>query len=84
MDNNDPVLLNRRRILYAALMGGGSAALAACAPGDETGGSATGDIWAGFDGRITERTLAEAEKIFGLAFSESERQQILGGPVEEA
>ena len=84
MDNNDPVLLNRRRILYAALVGGGSAALAACAPGDETGGSATGDIWAGFDGRITERTLAEAEKIFGLAFSESERQQILGGPVEEA
>ena len=84
MDNNDPVLLNRRRILYAALMGGGSAALAACAPGDETGGSAAGDIWAGFDGRITERTLAEAEKIFGLAFSESERQQILGGPVEEA
>lgn len=84
MNNNDPVLLNRRRILYAALVGGGSAALAACAPGDETGGSATGDIWAGFDGRITERTLAEAEKIFGLAFSESERQQILGGPVEEA
>ncbi len=84
MDNNDPVLLNRRRILYAALMGGGSAALAACAPGDETGESAAGDIWAGFDGRITERTLAEAEKIFGLAFSESERQQILGGPVEEA
>jgi len=43
-----------------------------------------GDIWAGFDERITERTLAEAEKLFGLQFSEAERQQILGGPIEEA
>ena len=41
------------------------------------------DIWAGYDDRITERSLAEAEKLFGLQFSEAERRLILGGPVEE-
>jgi Asp-tRNA(Asn)/Glu-tRNA(Gln) amidotransferase A subunit family amidase len=81
MDTEDPAMINRRRILYAALMGGGGAALAACSS-DEDSADAEGDIWAGFDDRITERTLAEAEKIFGLQFSEAERQQILGGPVE--
>jgi len=79
MDNDDSVLLNRRRILYAALMGGGGAALAACSPDDDSDAT---DIWAGFDGRITERTMAEAEKIFGLEFSAAERQQILGGSIE--
>jgi Asp-tRNA(Asn)/Glu-tRNA(Gln) amidotransferase A subunit family amidase len=82
MDTEDPVMLNRRRILYAALMGGGGAALAACSPGSESEMEAV-DIWAGFDERITERTLAEVEKIFGLEFSEAERRQILGGAVEE-
>ena len=86
MNNEDTLLLNRRRILYAALMGGSGAALAACTPGGDSPDADLpgGDIWAGFDERITERTLAEAEKLFGLQFSEAERQQILGGPIEEA
>jgi len=85
MSSEDTVLLNRRRILYAALMGTSGAALAACTPGSDTGNTdqTGGDIWSGFDARITERTLAEAEKLFGLQFSTTERQQILGGPVEE-
>lgn len=84
MDKEKAQLLNRRRVLVAALAGGGSAALASCSPeaAKESGDSA--DLWAGYDERITERTLAEAEKLFGLQFSESERQLILGGPVEEA
>ncbi|RLA32924.1 MAG: amidase [Gammaproteobacteria bacterium] len=67
-------------------MGGSGAALAACTPGGDSPETdlAGGDIWTGFDERITERTLAEAEKLFGLQFSEAERQQILGGPIEEA
>ena len=86
MNNEDTLLLNRRRILYAALIGGSGAALAACTPGGDSPDAdlSSGDIWAGFDERITERTLAEAEKLFGLQFSEAERQQILGGPIEEA
>jgi len=72
--------MNRRRVLVAALMGGGGAALSACAPTED---SSEADIWAGYDDRITERSLAEAEKLFGLQFSEAERQLILGGPVEE-
>lgn len=75
------MLLNRRRVLYAALMGGGGAALSACAPADEAASET--DIWAGFDDRITERSLAEAEKLFGLNFTTEERRLILGGPVEE-
>jgi Asp-tRNA(Asn)/Glu-tRNA(Gln) amidotransferase A subunit family amidase len=86
MNNEDTLLVNRRRILYAALMGGSGAALAACTPGGDSPETDLfgGDIWTGFDERITERTLAEAEKLFGLQFSEAERQQILGGPIEEA
>ena len=83
MTSDDPVILNRRKILAAVLAGGGTAALSACAPGGDTAGTDSSDLWAGYDERITERTLAEAEKLFGLAFSESERQQILGGSVEE-
>jgi len=83
MNNNDPVLLNRRRILAAALAGGGTAALSACTPGGESEDADAGSLWAGYDERITERTLAEAEKLFGLQFSEAERQQMLGGAVEE-
>jgi len=81
MSDNDPVTLDRRKVLLAALMGGGSVALPACT---KDSGDETDDIWAGFDQRITERTLAETEKVFGLEFSEAERRQILGGPVEEA
>ena len=86
MHSKDKVLLDRRRVLYAALMGGSGAALAACAPGSDSSDTdlSEGDIWSGFDERITERTLAEAEKLFGVQFSEAERQQILGGPVEES
>ncbi len=80
MNKKQILMLNRRRVLAAALLGGGSAALSACTP---TGDSPDGDIWAGFDERITERSLAEAEKLFGLQFSEAERRLILGGPVEE-
>lgn len=84
MDNEKALLMNRRRILVAALAGGGSAALASCSQetAEETADNV--DLWAGYDERITERTLAEAEKLFGLQFSETERQLILGGPVEEA
>jgi len=86
MDNEETRLINRRRILYAALVGGSGAALSACAPGGDAAESILpdADLWAGFDERITERTLAEAEKLFGLQFSETERQQILGGPVADA
>lgn len=83
MKSYDPVLLNRRRILAAALAGGGTAAISACSPGGESGNVDSADIWAGYDERITERTLAEAEKLFGLQFTEAERRQILGGPAEE-
>lgn len=82
MSKKDTLLLNRRRVLYAALMGGGGAALSACAPVEEPASET--DIWAGFDDRITERSLAEAEKLFGLKFTEEERRLILGGPIEEA
>lgn len=82
MDNEEPVIINRRRLIYAAVAG--SAALAGCGPGEKDGAPQDTDIWAGFDGRITERTLAEAEKLFGLEFSEAERRQMLGGPAEES
>ena len=82
MNQDDPLLLKRRRFLMAAMLSGGAATLAACG-GEETA-EAGADFWAGFDDRITERTLAEAEKLFGIQFSEAERRQILGGAVEEA
>jgi len=81
MSKKESLLLNRRRVLYAALMGGGGAALSACAPAEDPASET--DIWGGFDDRITERTLAEAEKLFALQFTEEERRLILGGPVEE-
>jgi Asp-tRNA(Asn)/Glu-tRNA(Gln) amidotransferase A subunit family amidase len=80
MMNDDKPTLDRRKLLVAALAGGG-ATLAACG---RNGSDVSTDYWAGFDERITERTLAEAEKLFGLEFSEAERRQILGGAVEEA
>jgi Asp-tRNA(Asn)/Glu-tRNA(Gln) amidotransferase A subunit family amidase len=83
MHNKDKLLLNRRRILLTALMTGGGAALASCGPrGDSADGPRTEDnLWAGFDDQITERTLAEAEKLFGLEFTAAERQQILGASI---
>jgi len=83
MNNDEQTLLNRRKVLAAALLGGGSMTLAACGSPDDANDPATDGIWAGFDEKITERTLAEAEKLFGLAFSEAERRQILGGAIEE-
>lgn len=82
MNQDDPLLVQRRRFLMAAMLSGGAATLAAC--GGEEAAEAGADFWAGFDDRITERTLAEAEKLFGIQFSEAERRQILGGAVEEA
>lgn len=84
MSDNDTMLLNRRRILYAALMGGSGAALAACAPTGDVDEATLADdaLWAGFDDQITPRTLAEAEKLFGLKFTPSERQQILGSSID--
>ena len=74
----DHVSINRRRLLSAALASGvavGCSRSPEADPGDP--------LWAGFDERITERTLAEAEKLFGLSFSEEERRLMLGGgPVE--
>jgi Asp-tRNA(Asn)/Glu-tRNA(Gln) amidotransferase A subunit family amidase len=83
MNQDDTLLLQRRRFLVAAMLGGGGAALSACGGARDLAGD-TGDLWAGFDDRITERTLAEAEKLFAVQFTEAERRQILGGPVEEA
>jgi Asp-tRNA(Asn)/Glu-tRNA(Gln) amidotransferase A subunit family amidase len=84
MDTTQAMLLNRRRILVAALAGAGSATVASCSRSTSGDQDAGPDIWTGFDDRITERTLAEAEKLFGLQFSEEERRLILGGAVEEA
>jgi len=78
MRDDETLSMDRRRLLLATMLGSSATALAGCARQP-----AGADIWAGFDDRITERTLAEAEKLFGLAFSEAERRQILGGPVEE-
>jgi hypothetical protein len=64
MNHDDSALTSRRRLLIAALMGG---AATACAPRGEQ--SADSDLWQGFDERITERTLAEAGKLFGIQFS---------------
>jgi Asp-tRNA(Asn)/Glu-tRNA(Gln) amidotransferase A subunit family amidase len=53
--------------------------VAGCTPRTESGDP----IWAGFDERITERTLAEAEKLLGLQFAEAERRLMLGGQAAE-
>ena len=78
MIDDDAMTVNRRRLLLAALIGGAGATVSGCSRNEET------DPWAGFDERITDRTLAEAEKLFGLEFTAAERQQILGGPAETA
>jgi Asp-tRNA(Asn)/Glu-tRNA(Gln) amidotransferase A subunit family amidase len=78
MSDDDALITNRRHMLIAALTGGTAAAMAGCGA-EET----PEDIWTGYDDRVTERTLAEAEKLFGIQFTEAERRQILGGQVEE-
>ncbi len=69
---------NRRDILRGAALTGvvaGAGALSACGEGAEdpspTGADAVGD-------KITLRTIAEAEKLQGIAFSPDEREQMLG------
>ena len=81
MAKNERITLDRRKILIAAMLGGGTAAINACSNLDQ---EKVGDLWSGFDGRITERTLAEAEKLFAVSFSETERRQILGGAAENS
>mgnify|MGYP001812547898 FL=1 len=83
MSDHDSTTFDRRKVLVAAILGSSTAALAACARHDEESVETVVDHWAGFDDRITERTLAEAEKLFGLRFTESERRLILDGAVEE-
>ena len=82
MNDNESMNADRRKLLVAALMGSSATVLAACGRAVDTSSEPAGDIWSGFDASITERTLAEAEKLFGLEFTSAERQQILGGPVE--
>ena len=73
-------LIQRRQLLAGLVATAGSAAMAGCTPRTESGDP----IWAGFDERITERTLAEAEKLLGLQFTEDERRLMLGGKAVEA
>jgi Asp-tRNA(Asn)/Glu-tRNA(Gln) amidotransferase A subunit family amidase len=71
--------LKRRKLLTGLLATAGSAAVAGCTPRADLGDP----IWAGFDERITERTLAETEKLLGLQFTEAERRLMLGGQAVE-
>jgi len=71
--------MDRRQLLAGLLAVTGGAAVAGCGPRPEPGDP----IWAGFDERITERTLAEAEKLLGLQFTEEERRLMLGGAAVE-
>jgi len=80
MSQNDRNLIERRQLLTGVLAAAGGAAVSGCAPRTEP----ADPVWAGFDERITERTLAEAEKLLGLQFSETERRLMLGGQATEA
>ncbi len=84
MNHKNAVLLDRRRILFAALAGGGATALGACDPSENSTDGSAIDLWSGFDERITERTLAEAEKLFGVSLTTAERKQILGGSIDDS
>lgn len=75
MSQDQTTLLQRRQLLAGVLAAAGSATVAGCSPRSEPGNP----VWAGFDERITERTLAEAEKLLGLQFTEAERRLMLGG-----
>ncbi len=79
MNPSDRNLIARRNLLAGMLTAAGAAAVPACAPRNDP----ADPIWAGFDEHITERTLAEAEKLLGLRFTEAERRLMLGGqPVD--
>ena len=80
MNQKHTTLIQRRQLLAGLVATAGSAAVAGCMPRAEPGDP----IWAGFDERITERTLAEAEKLLGLQFTEAERRLMLGGQAVEA
>jgi Asp-tRNA(Asn)/Glu-tRNA(Gln) amidotransferase A subunit family amidase len=75
MTESEKPSISRRRVLLASLAASGGAAVAGCAPR----GPEEDRLWAGFDEHITERTLAEAEKLFGLSFTPAERQLMLQG-----
>jgi Asp-tRNA(Asn)/Glu-tRNA(Gln) amidotransferase A subunit family amidase len=79
MSQDDRTLLQRRQLLAGMMAAAGGATVAGCSPRAEPGNP----IWAGFDERITERTLAEAEKLLGLQFTEAERRLMLGGQAVE-
>jgi Asp-tRNA(Asn)/Glu-tRNA(Gln) amidotransferase A subunit family amidase len=74
VDDKNAFLMNRRHLLNAALLGAGGAVIAGC--GSEDADVPEEELWAGFDEHITERTLAEAEKLFGLNFTDAERKQM--------
>jgi len=79
MTRTDQDLIARRNLLAGMLAAAGATAVSACSPR----GDPEDPIWAGFDEHITERTLAEAEKLLGLHFTEAERHLMLGRqPVE--
>jgi len=84
MRHDDIRKLSRRRLLWGTLLGAGSGVMSRRTIGETTAPAPTSDIWAGFDGRITERTLAEAEKLLGVQFTEAERRLMLGGNLEAA
>jgi Asp-tRNA(Asn)/Glu-tRNA(Gln) amidotransferase A subunit family amidase len=80
VDTTDFDLISRRRLLAGLLATAGTTAVTGCAPRTDS----DDPLWAGFDERITERTLAEAEKLLGLHFTKSERRLMLGGQAVEA
>ena len=81
MDKPEFTPLSRRKLIAALIASAGAAAVPGCERRKATGDT----MWAGFDDRITERTLAEAEKLLGLRFTEDERRMMLGdAAVEDA
>lgn len=79
MSESETVAMERRELLAALTVMAGGVAVAGCRPGEVP----ADPMWSGFDERITERTLAEAEKLMGLKFTESERRLMLGGQAVE-
>jgi Asp-tRNA(Asn)/Glu-tRNA(Gln) amidotransferase A subunit family amidase len=71
-------MMKRRKLLLSTLSGAGGAALASRSLAADAD-----SMWCGFDERITERTLAEAEKLFGLQLTSQERQLMLAEGSEE-
>ncbi|MFQ5982895.1 MAG: amidase [Woeseiaceae bacterium] len=77
MSESKTLVMNRRHLLNAALLGAGGTVFGGC--GREDAGVPEEELWAGFDEHITERTLAEAEKLYGLSFTDTERKQLFSG-----